>query len=421
MLNQELKDERGFWVVGNKNKSNDQDKEQKRDNIVPMEQNKKKKISWKEIFTGVSITVIAGLILYQITIFRDLPHDVSDLKENVANLDTRMDELETEIGKLGTRVGKLETKVGRLEERIDGIDTRVTRLENVRDSAITAKATSYPSFDKNNVTNMSLMSAPSWSSGTVIAVDSNNKEYTAADLVNKKVLTYYKSEADEDVIFCGQYSEDYKWDGNCLINLYSKDGKLALITEASYDNGTLLSYKQALPSVTKAGKSVWIKSERYPKEDVNYGDSWSYYSLGDITRNFNLEDITVSDLLYTNDVVSETNNNLESFYHGSTSNGLYNDTSGEAYQVKYNSDGTVHTLYCGNFVDGAYNDDTGNAWYITKEENTAYMYYKGRFKNNNTMDKPTEVNFINPLDQKEIDIILAESGIDFKCALEWKK
>lgn len=55
------------------------------------------------------------------------------------------------------------------------------------------------------------------------------------------------------------------------------------------------------------------------------------------------------------------NLNLVEFYHGNTSNGYYNDDTGNAYLVQYNNSNTVKTLYCGNFKDGVFNDNTGNA------------------------------------------------------------
>ena len=94
---------------------------------------------------------------------------------------------------------------------------------------------------------------------------------------------------------------------------------------------------------------------------------------------------------------------------------VYNDTSGNAYEVIYYSDGTVKTLYNGQFVDGTFNDSTGNAWDISySEKEGVYIYNKGIFKNNYATDtvesEPVDLNRIN----KIID------GKKYDCELKWR-
>ena len=101
---------------------------------------------------------------------------------------------------------------------------------------------------------------------------------------------------------------------------------------------------------------------------------------------------------------------LEGYYAGETSDGLYNDTTGNAYLVKYFENGLTKTIYKGNFVDGQFNDETGKAWYIVKEEDTEYMYYKGIFHNGSPEIKTGE--FKNSITLEFIGNILEKEGID---------
>lgn len=109
---------------------------------------------------------------------------------------------------------------------------------------------------------------------------------------------------------------------------------------------------------------------------------------------------------------------VEGYYHDQTSNGMYNDTTGSAYSVKYADDGTIRTLYVGNMVDGQYEDETGNAWYITKSEDTDYMYYKGFFKAGKTENNKGSV-FKNNLTLVDIGNYIL--GYEFDIELNWYK
>ena len=91
------------------------------------------------------------------------------------------------------------------------------------------------------------LNQPKQKSSDVIAIDLNsNIEYTAADLINKKLILTYEIE-DSDIIFCGQFDENNNWNGQCIINVYNNE-LLSLATEAEYNSGELLSYKQILPT-----------------------------------------------------------------------------------------------------------------------------------------------------------------------------
>ena len=220
-------------------------------------------------------------------------------------------------------------------------------------------------------------------------------------------------ENGQEVYFLGQYNAEYHWDGNCIINVYRKN-RLVLVTNANYDNGKLQDYRQVLE-----GKgSTWIISNRKAHKNYNSGENWSYYKNSEITKKFSMSNVKVSDIIGVEKIKSKfSDSDLEGYYHGRTGNGKYNDDIGKAYLVKYFKDSKyVKTLYQGRFEDGEFEDSTGDAWYIVKEENTNYMYYKGIFEGGTAKYKDDK-HFRNPLTKADIDEII--KGCSFNCELSW--
>ena len=81
--------------------------------------------------------------------------------------------------------------------------------------------------------------------------------------------------------------------------------------------------------------------------------------------------------------------------------------------VKYFRNGMIKTLSVGNLQNGVFNDLTGNAWMIGKktELQVAYSYYKGPFEDGIATGSPE--CWDEPLEQKDIDVYIAKSGIEF--------
>ena len=73
-------------------------------------------------------------------------------------------------------------------------------------------------------------------------------------------------------------------------------------------------------------------------------------------------------------------------------------------------------MYRGYFKNGKFEDFTGNAWYIVKDINTDYMYYKGFFENNTAKYKDDK-HFKNHLKKDDIERII--KGYNFSCELKW--
>ncbi len=245
---------------------------------------------------------------------------------------------------------------------------------------------------------------------------STNKSVTLEDLSGEKVFSTYQID-DQEILFYGQFTEEGLWDGDCLVNIY-ENGKLVNITEAKYNKGILQEYQQVISYTNSRGNSVWSISNREMETDkISSGESYTYYKIEECNKKFHTAD--VDDLFYVKDFEKEYCSVMEGYYYGQTSDGFYNDSTGKSYNIKYFENGKIRTLYVGNFVNGKYKDNSGNAWYITKEENTEYMYFIGEFDNNTPAEKANKDNFKNNLTLDNINEILVKSGKIFK-NLDWQ-
>lgn len=320
-------------------------------------------------------------------------------------------------------------KLALLPERIDNLEDRIIALEtnnlngtekdsNINiDININKKLRLLKNFtiNTNNVSvELSCVLAnPPWSSNDIIVKNEDNgEEYTGSQLANQKILLPYRTD-NEEMYFYGQFNENNQWDGNCIINTY-RDGNLIMIMEANYDNGNLLDYKQVIHFQTLDGIKVWSVSERENKDGYTCGDSWNYIFEEEYKQNFEFDNVVVDNIIDIEKFKSTINTPLYGFYHGQTSNGYYNDTTGQAYYIKYFDNDTfgvdypvIQTLYQGNFVNGKFDDHTYNAWYITREDNTTYMYYKGCYENGEAFHTDSSKDeFINYLTHEQIEEIL---------------
>lgn len=334
--------------------------------------------------------------------------------------------IEDRISSLNEKFDKeynsFENKLEKYDDKFNDLRVQVDVLQATNN---TYKSIAQPAF-QNSVLNMcqkdSLISIDNalWQNSDIIAINpTTHEKFTVSELSGEKLLFSYIQNGQE-IFFYGQYSENRKWDGNCIINVYDND-KLQLITEATYDDGILLNYRQAYTYTTIANEEVWCISKRECTDLGNMGDSWNYYKEKDIVKHFTLDEVEPTDILNVGQISEEIETSIEGFYHGITSEGQYNDMTGEAYLIKFSKkDGTVRTLYVGNFTNGSFSDDTGNAWYITRDDTTingAYMYYIGKFKNGTPIDKVTEDNSKTNLSYE--DIIFKTETRFFKCELKW--
>lgn len=337
---------------------------------------------------------------------------------NIVTKIGQIDEFKSGIDTLTATVGNLNETVGNLEDGYVQMSNIVTDLqqdvESLKSSRISNLVPSdytlqYLTVSKEN--NYCLSSLPV-QSGVILANNKYTKEgFTGEELAGEQVLLPYKQNGQE-VYFYGQVNEFGQWDGDCLVNVY-KDNELIIITDANYSNGKINNYEQAF---VDENRNIWYISNRENKGDYNEGETWSYFKNSNNKKDFSLETVQIADMINVDDFKRMNELVKEGYYHGQTSNGRYNDTTGKAYSIKFAADGTIRTLYSGNMVDGQYEDYTGNAWYITKAEDTDYMYYKGFFKNGKTVNNEGYI-FENNLSMSDIEKYV--SGYEFDIELNW--
>ena len=108
-------------------------------------------------------------------------------------------------------------------------------------------------------------------------------------------------------------------------------------------------------------------------------------------------------------------------YVGRTVDGVYNDTTGEAYYISYYEDQTVKTLYQGGFTDGKMEDKSGNAWQIAsdRDNRVKYLYYCGVFERGTTKNTGGQGKIETALTAGDIQKILKEK--DCVLELQWDK
>lgn len=363
------------------------------------------------IISTVIATILSTTILSIATFTINL---VQSPKKEIAEMRNSIDEIRLNCVKMETNIENLQKDVEKLENKTyasinaDDFITKLIPTEELTRSM-------NDSIKKVNASMPIYLSAPTWKSSEIIAIDSKGNELTAGELINTKLLLAYENEGQE-VFFYGQYNEKNQWNGECVINVY-KNNELLLITEAIYEGGIIQTYKQVLPA-KKHEKKIWIISDRKNEGDYNSGESWRYFYEPFIPKSFNLDTVSSSDILMVNSFEEKLNTNLEGYYYGNTSNGLYNDTSENAYLIKYDEQGYISLLYCGNFKDGKFEDNTGNSWYITRNEDTDYMYFKGKFKDGKP-NKDSDYEFQNNLTIENINSYI--SGMEFNVELRWAK
>lgn len=360
---------------------------------------------------GVGLTKLSEFMNTMQTNMEELNADMKGVKNELESFQIERAEDKLEIMEKADDL--IEKKFAKIEEDMNELDDQISHIRTVsfKDNFLPCLAVQKNSYGLYET------AAPSWEREQIIAVDPvTNELFSAVELVNQRILVPYEMNG-EQILFCGQYNKKNHWDGKCIINVY-KNGILTVLTEAVYNNGELMKYKQVIPDVNKSGKEVWIVSDRVHSENFNSGDSWSYKRQGGYIQKFDLKDAAPEDILNITQFKKEKCNVLEGFYHGNTSDGKYNDGTGKAYMVKYDSWGYVRTLYVGRVKDGDFEDDTGEAWYIVRDEekNTDYMYYKGAFHNGKPISSDPD-DFINPYSFRDIDDTI--KSYQFECTLKW--
>lgn len=321
-----------------------------------------------------------------------------DVRENSVNI--------SKIDDVNKRIDTIENKIDDIDKDLNGTDGLYARFAIVEDKVnaptITASTDVKEDMDVSVVDNNISNSTGSFSADTCIGTDSEGKAYIAKDLIGQTILLTF-DQKNKEIYFLGQYNDKYHWDGYCVINTYSTDGILNGVSESNFDDGNRLDYESFYLS---DNQDEWIYSDRDCKNDSNEGISIRYKLNYDKQKNFTLTNARASDMVYVENMQSYDNKEILSYYDGSTSNGAYNDNSGNAYLIRYNEDGFVSVFYKGCFKDG--NFDDANAIEIVLDESVGinkYFVYQGKFSNGKRLSDEG----IKYITQDEINTILKDN------------
>lgn len=347
------------------------------------------------ILTGLSL--LFGAYNYVESKFDKLNDKLNEClkKDEINNLTTDVSEMREYL----YSDDGVKDQLGEFSDKMD----KVTNLLNI--TAIKADVTT-EEYIKNNVSivdNDISDSTSSISPDTCIGTDSDGKVYIAKNLIDQTILLTY-NEDDKEIYFLGQYNKNYHWNGYCVINTYDADGKLNGINESNFDDGNRLDYESYYLSDKQ---NEWIYTDRDCKKETNEGISIRYKSNFSKQKNFTTINVRVSDLIYIESMKEYDNKEILSYYMGKTSNGVYNDDSGNAYLVMYNSGGFVSVYYKGDFRDGYFEDENAIEIVLDESDNiNKYFLYNGGF----TRGKRISDDGIKYITQDEINTILKENG-----------
>lgn len=357
-------------------------------------------------------SIILNMITIIPTVILSVGGTIWAMHGNVSKLEQQVSDLADNVGKTQESVDKVRDDITSVKETNSSLMAKVEALEGNFSEVFTI---SIKQNDLPIVESSYELENPTWDAEDIIASDLvSGEEYSAGFLAGKKLLVPYTNNGQE-VVFFGQYNENYHWDKDCIINVYAND-ELILIMDAEYDDGELVTYQQVLAETLQTRQNVWVVTEREHRADLNYGETWNYDRTEDYAKQFELDQVQMQDVVSAEDFIAEIDTPVDSYYRGNTSNGIYNDNTGEAYLVRYNEDGTVKVLYKGCFTDGKFDDNTGEAWELVFDSSNGinkYFYYKGIFRKGNRANS------------KKIDYVTREQieqiteGMEFSCDMEW--
>ena len=362
--------------------------------------------------SGVFLLIV-GYITFnvKVNVFEDR---LAGLEVTLSDIDDRVRALEIDAGRGSSNDSNNNNPEGRTDpDAPTGFE--VITLNCVIPSSLTEAVITDSWSEISDFEDSSGKTTPMQIQDPVAYDRDTQEEYTIGQLLDQKVLLYYENNG-EDVFFYGQFDDEGYYTGECITNIY-KDGNLKLITNANYSRGEMLSFIKVFPTTTKAGIDVWALSDRVVEKTYSSGETWYYTRNSTYHQSFESDNVTENDIISAEEFIEKSGVTLEGYYFGNTSDGHFNDDTGNACLVKYFENGTVKTLYVGKIKDGDLEDTTGNAWMIGKKDiNQAnYSYYKGPFINGKSSEDSKY--WINSVTQEWIDEYL--QGMTFNCELLW--
>lgn len=373
------------------------------------------------VFGGIivaALCAIATTVVMLLGLPAELKHqsELAELQNSniTASIESQNKSIDELMSAFERETDYLRTEISFLNQNVNDIYNRLLLTTNLRPTEAMIHAVSQNLADLDDATNSN--SSTGLVATTLVAYSIvSREEFTVEQVADQRVLLPYMDGAKE-VYFYGQLSATGAWDGKCIINIY-ENGKLTFIKEALYNNGSVLSSRQVFSYTFKPNVDVWAISNRINYGDHSEGETRIYKWEKDYIQTFEMNNVAAKDIVDVNTFEAGLNSNLYAYYHGNTSEGLFNDKTGNAYMVHFFDNGAVRLLYVGNFEDGYFNDTTGNAWYIVKDEGTDYMYSRGHFIDNKLVNNISSLP--PPLSLDQIREIIGDRV--FNIELYWDK
>lgn len=181
------------------------------------------KESSNQFLTQFVVPIVTTLIINAIML----------LFSNAAKLPVRMDNVEKDVEDLYSQINTVESRFNQkidetksdIRDDIEGVGDDITRLENLilpflhlKPSAEVQQQITYAYGEVNRVEQSGGLIL---TSASVVAYNDHGAEFTANQLSDIKLLLPYH-EGKQNVFFYGQFDEENRWDGDCLVNIYEK-------------------------------------------------------------------------------------------------------------------------------------------------------------------------------------------------------
>lgn len=371
-----------------------------RGKIIKMSKsNKDKKQNVIQISVGGVITIVVTIAIAAIGATWLVASNIMSLNKDVKAINKELNTASTERKEMYSYLYNDEG----VKDQLGNISDDIAEIKKFLNSpTINASADAQECIDVSIEDNHISTSTSSISADTCIGTDSDGKAYIAKDLIGQTILLTFNQD-NKEIYFMGQYNNKYHWDGYCVTNTYDAVGLLDGVCESNFDDGTRLDYESFYRS---DNQEEWIYTDRDCKKDVNEGISIKYKLDYSKQKNFTITNVRVSDIIYIEDMKNCENKQILSYYDGITSDGVYNDNTGNAYLVRYNNEGFVNVFYQGCFKNGYFNDT--NALEIVLDESVGinkYFVYQGKFSNGKRLSDEG----IKYVTQEEINTILKEN------------
>lgn len=364
------------------------------------------KMDRKGIMKDVKIAVISTVIASAICgLFN---YGVS-VKVNEANIEN----INTQLASINDSIEEIQRTQTENSNTLSGHEAIIEMLKKDYENSRSTSAKKI-SFLNSNFLSLTfeyperILSAPKVTEGKSIAIGyDDDKEYTAEQLQNTPIVTYY-IEGGNEVCFYGQYNENNNWHGECILNVY-KNNELKTVFKGIYNNGVLCNYER----ISCDENEQWTYAARTNCGDYTEGETWTYKKDKAFEQEVTIENFDENQIVTIESLLPNVNKELIQYYQGKTSSGYYNDDTGQAYLVTYKDDGNVDYLYVGKIKNGYPHDDTGNAWFVGwGNGNNGYYYYKGIFTDGEHGKAPKNWK---PMTQEEISEKVNQD--EFNCPL----